>query len=392
MEIDSQNGADPKNETACWCMELPTLDASQIESNKPCLCRACLLSKAIKAPSPEPEFLTELDTKILNKTMPAGALGRVIEIARLIACVQETLTIRTDPIEFWIFAADHGLAKEPISAYPQDVTWQMVLNFLNEGAAINCFARAHQIQLNIVNAGVAHEFTNQPALIHLSIAQGTDSTLTGPAMTLAQAQLAITRGYDLVAASQAPIVGFGEMGIGNSSAAALLTAALTGANLDQCIGLGTGVSSSGLEKKREILNQVFTRYKGQTPSNGIPIALHSLTQLGGFEIAMMTGALLGAAAQKKVALVDGFIATSAALVACSLNPNVRHYLLFSHCSAEQGHRLALEHLKAKPFLDLGLRLGEGTGAALAVPLVRSAAAFFNEMASFESAGVQQSDV
>lgn len=370
-------------------MALPTLSTDKIDDKRVCLCRPCLLSKAIEAPAINPQFLAQLDAKILNKTMPAGALGRVIEIARQIACVQETLTIRTDPVEFWIFAADHGLAKEPISAFPQDVTWQMVQSFLNQGAAINCFARANSIDLNVVNAGVAYEFSEQNTLIDLSVAKGTASSLTGPAMTLSQTQLAITRGYDLIRASAAPIVGFGEMGIGNTSAASLLTAAITGADLDQCIGLGTGVSADGLEKKRDVLKRVFTRYKKEALPKGLHEALHSLQQLGGFEIAMMTGAFFAAAAQKKVALVDGFIATSAALAACSMNPNVRDSLIFSHCSAEQGHRIALKYLNATGLLDLGLRLGEGTGAALAVPLIRSAGAFLNDMASFGSAGISK---
>jgi nicotinate-nucleotide--dimethylbenzimidazole phosphoribosyltransferase len=372
-------------QTECWCMSLPQLKTEQLSEVAGCFCPFCLRIKAVLPVASDSAeavgFAEQLATKIANKTMPRGALGRLIEVAKQLATIQQTLTPQVSKVALWVFAADHGLAKEGVSAYPQEVTWQMVENFLSGGAAINVFARLNDIELKVVNAGVAHVFEARPQLIEHSIGLGTDSSLHGPAMTVEQARQAISAGYNLIVDHDAPVVAFGEMGIANTSAAALLTAQLCGATIEQCIGRGTGVDNAGLAHKTKVLQAVALRH------NHVQDPLQVAAALGGFEILMMAGAFIGAAASKKMALVDGYIATSAALVACALNTNVRDYLLFAHQSTEPGHQVAMAHLKARPLLDLDLRLGEGTGAALAVPLVKAACAFLNDMASFESANV-----
>lgn len=366
-----------------------------------CFCPFCLQVKLVK---PLANDLNEaIAAKIEQKTMPPGALGQLIPLATQLARQQNSLSPSADPIEFFIFAADHGLANEGVSAFPQAVTGQMVQSFLRGGAAINVFARAHQFALQIVDAGVASQIPQDPlfrALIDRSLGLGTRNMLHEPAMSTQQARSAWNAGFALAQSSEAQILGFGEMGIGNTSAAALLTAALTGQPLAHCVGRGTGLDDISLQKKLDVLERVWARHKTVLqPIKPAPIKaegrqaapskalLEAIAAVGGFEIIMMAGAMAGAAASSKIVLVDGFIATSAALIADAACPDVRDWFCFAHQSAEQGHRLALAHLDAKPLLQLDLRLGEGSGAALAVPLLRSAAAFLNEMASFSSAGV-----
>ncbi|MGE5469066.1 MAG: nicotinate-nucleotide--dimethylbenzimidazole phosphoribosyltransferase, partial [Ignavibacteria bacterium] len=265
------------------------------------------------------------------------------------------------------------------------VTWQMVENFLAGGAAINVFARANGIGLTVVDAGVAHDFGKRANLFDAKIAPGTANFLEGPAMTAAQRDEAMARGAAIVralAAEGCDVIGFGEMGIGNTASASLITHCLTGATLTACVGRGTGLDDAGLARKRELLARALDRFDG---ARNCPLTV--LAQFGGFEVAMMAGAMLEAAKSKLVVLVDGFICGAAALVAARLAPAFRDYAVYCHASAEPGHRVQLEALNASPLVDLGMRLGEGTGAAVAWPLLRAACAFVNEMASFESAGV-----
>ncbi|OHC63178.1 MAG: nicotinate-nucleotide--dimethylbenzimidazole phosphoribosyltransferase [Rhodocyclales bacterium GWA2_65_20] len=328
-----------------------------------------------------------LRRKIDTKTKPLGALGRLEDLALQIGLVRGSLTPSLAKPHIVVFAGDHGAAKAGISAYPQDVTWQMVENFLAGGAAINVFARANGIALTVVDAGVAHEFGARPNLVDAKIAPGTANYLEGAAMTAAQCAAALAKGAELVrklAAEGCEVVGFGEMGIGNTAAASLITHCLTGAPLADCVGRGTGLDDAGLARKRALLAQALTRYRG-----GHGDAAAVLAQFGGFEIAMMAGAMLAAARARLVVLVDGFICGAAALVAARLAPAFLDYAVFCHASAEPGHKAQMQALNASPLVDLGLRLGEGTGAALAWPLLRAACAFLNEMASFESAGVSE---
>lgn len=337
--------------------------------------------------APAQDMLATLQRKIDQKTKPLGALGRLEDLARQIGLIQQSLTPSLNQPHIVVFAGDHGAAKAGVSAYPQDVTWQMVENFLAGGAAINVFARANRLNLSIVDAGVAHEFGARDGLINAKVAAGTANYLEEAAMSAEQCAQAVLKGAEIVrglAAQGCQVIGFGEMGIGNTAAASLITHFITGTDLNTVIGRGTGLDDAGLARKCTLLGQAAQRVAGQTLS-----ALDTLREFGGFEIAMMAGAMLAAAEANMVIVVDGFIVTSAALVAQALYPALRDYCIFAHHSEEPGHQAQLAHLQARPLLDLDLRLGEGTGAALAIPLLNAAVAFLNEMASFESAGVAE---
>ncbi|WP_354682109.1 nicotinate-nucleotide--dimethylbenzimidazole phosphoribosyltransferase [Cupriavidus necator] len=325
-----------------------------------------------------------LRAAIDDKTKPLGALGRLESLALQLGLILGTQRPALQRPTVIVFAADHGVADAGVSAYPAEVTAQMVQNFLAGGAAINVFSRQHGIALEIVDAGVRVPLPATPGLVNCRIADGTRNFAAEPAMTAEQATAAMTAGMARVlrhAQQGCNVIGFGEMGIANTSAAACLMQRLTGRPLDDCIGRGTGLDDAGLARKREVLARALALHAGaQSP-------LEVLATFGGFEIAMMAGAFLAAAASRMVILVDGFIASAALLVAQRLDPNVLQYCVFTHCSHERGHRALLEHFGAEPLLALELRLGEGTGAALAWPLVASAAAFLNEMATFSGAGV-----
>ena len=328
---------------------------------------------------------TRLRLKIDHKTKPLGALGRLEGLAMQLCLIQRSESPALHQPQMVVFAADHGIAAEGVSAYPQAVTVQMVGNMLTGGAAINVFARQHGFALRVVDAGVAAELPVHPQLVQRKIAMGTKNICYEPAMSRLEAQAALTAGMQTVAALPGNVVALGEMGIANTSAAALLLARLTGASIIDTTGRGTGLDDAKLLHKQAVLARALAFHRATEPFD----AMGELAALGGFEIAMMAGAMLQAASQRRVVLVDGFIAGAAALVAQSLTPAVRDYLVFCHHSAETGHALLLAHLQAKPLLELGMRLGEGTGALLAWPLVQSAANFLNEMASFESAGVSE---
>lgn len=331
-----------------------------------------------------------LQEKIDTKTKPLGALGQLEAVALKVGLVQQSLTPELKKPHMLVFAGDHGIVSEGVSPFPQEVTPQMVLNFLNGGAAINVFCRQHGIDLDVVNAGVAADLPEHPKLFDACIARGTASYLSGAAMTDDQVKLALQRGADQVervANGGSNVVGFGEMGIGNTSSAALLMHHLTGIPLAECVGRGTGLDEKGVLKKLSVLQQCSSHYlqedDGQTSHNPLRI----LARFGGFEIAMICGAMLKAAELKMLVLVDGFIATSALLVAHALFPEVLDYCVFTHQSDESGHRKMLAHLNVQPLLQLDLRLGEGSGVAVAYPLLVSSVAFLNEMASFADAGV-----
>jgi len=328
--------------------------------------------------------------KINHKTKPLGALGQLEAVALQLGLIQQTLTPQLSNPTLMVFAGDHGVVNSGVSPYPQAVTAQMVMNFLQGGAAINVFARQHNMRLRVIDAGVNHDFDANTDLIHAKVAAGTANFLQEAAMTAAQCQQALATGASLAkqeTAAGCNVFGFGEMGIGNTSSASCLMSVLCGIPIEECVGRGTGLDDAGLAQKRSILKQAIDFHDLRADS-----ALDVLATFGGYEIAMMTGAMLGAAEQNAVLLIDGFIATAALLVAAQLQPNILQYCVFTHCSGEAGHRRLLAHLGAKPLLDIGLRLGEGTGAALAYPLVQAAVNFMNEMASFESAGVSTAEV
>lgn len=329
----------------------------------------------------------ELQHKIDQKTKPLGALGRLEELALQIGSIQQTLTPSLSNPHILVFAGDHGIAAEGVSAYPQEVTWQMVMNFIQGGAAINVFCRQHSITLHVVDAGVNYDFPdNLEGLIHNKVAKGTANFAKGPAMTIAQAQQCIDSAARIVEAIHTKgcnVIGFGEMGIANTTAASALMSLFCDIPVTQCVGRGTGLNDTALQHKINVITEALKRHnKYDTP-------LAQLAGFGGFEIAQIAGAMLQAAELGMVVLVDGFIATAAYLVAQAIEPAVKDYCIFCHQSQERGHTLMLQALDVKPFLDLNMRLGEGTGAAVAYPLLQSAVAFLNQMASFESAQVSE---
>lgn len=333
------------------------------------------------APVTDTALAQRLQHRLDHKTKPQGALGRIEALALQIGLVQQTEQPVLRAPQVLVFAADHGLAAQGVSAYPSDVTWQMVENFAAGGAAVSVLARQHRLAMTVIDAGVRHEFAPRPGLLDCKIGPGTADASQGDAMTPAQCAAAIRRGRDVVRALPGNVVLLGEMGIGNTSSAALLLARLAGADIGACVGRGTGLDDAGLAHKRVVLRAVLQRHPGaQAP-------LEALAAFGGFEIAMMAGAALQAASERRLVVVDGFIAGAAILVAAMLAPDLLGYCVFAHRSNEAGHRLMLDHLGVQALLDLGLRLGEASGAVLAWPLVASAVLLLNEMASFESAGV-----
>lgn len=341
-----------------------------------------MLTPTIQATRNE-TLAAELDRAINNKTKPLGSLGALETLAKQIGLIQNTRHISiTDPA-ILVFAADHGIVAEGISAYPQDVTWQMVENFLAKGAAINVFANQNNCALYVVDAGVNHEFGPRDGLIDRKLAKGTQNFARQAAMNSATCAAALEAGMALAADLKGNVVGFGEMGIGNTTAAAALMHKLTGIPVAECVGAGTGLSPEGIQHKQRVIEAAVVKHRGvETPFD-------ILATFGGLEIAMMAGAMLKAAELRKVLLIDGFIVTSALLVAARMQPAILDYCVFSHCSNEQGHQKMLEALQARPLLNLGLRLGEGTGCALALPLLHAAANFVNQMATFESAQVSE---
>ncbi len=321
-------------------------------------------------------------------TKPRGALGRLEPLAAQICAIQRTLDIRVCRPVGIVFAADHGVAGHGVSAYPREVTVQMVANFLAGGAAINVLSKLHDIDLWIVDAGVDGDCGTHPRLIDAKVRRGTRNFVDAPAMTPAECADALRRGRDAVErtmAADSNVLILGEMGIGNTASSALLMHGLTGADLIDCVGRGTGLDDRGLERKRKVLGQALERRAA--PSD--PVEL--LTEFGGYEIAMLTGAVLAGAARGSLILVDGFTVSVATALAARLDPGVLEYCVFGHCSEEHAHRALLAHLKVRPLLDLGMRLGEGTGAALALPVVRAAVALFTQMATFEGAGVSDKE-
>ena len=331
----------------------------------------------------DPALATRLQQRLDGKTNPVGALGRLEALALQLGLILGTETPALLQPQMLVCAADHGLAARGVSAYPSDVTWQMVQNFLAGGAAVSVLARQHGIALTVVDCGVRHDFAPADGLRIRKIAPGTGDASVGPAMSAAQCEQAIANGREVVRGLPGNALLLGEMGIGNSSAAAMLLARLAHQDIDACTGAGTGLDAAGRAHKREVLRGVLALHAGATA------ALDALAAFGGFEIATLVGAVLQAADERRVIVLDGFIASAAVLVAAALQPLVLQRCVAAHESAEPGHRLLLAHLRLEPLLRLDLRLGEGSGAALAWPLLESACRILREMASFESAGVSQ---
>jgi nicotinate-nucleotide--dimethylbenzimidazole phosphoribosyltransferase len=337
----------------------------------------------------------DLQRKIDQKTKPLGALGRLESLALQLGLIQRSLAPRIANPHVLVCAGDHGAAKAGVSAFPQEVTWQMVENFLAGGAAINVLAEQAGMRLVVADAGVAHEFGPRDNLVDVKVgASGTANYLDGAAMSDAECATAMANGAKLArefAGAGCNVLAFGEMGIGNTASASLITHCITRLPLADCVGRGTGLDDAGLERKRVLLAQALSAWPERPAPHAASgeDALRVLARFGGFEIAMLAGAMQAAAEARMTLLIDGFIVTSALLVAARVSPAILDYCVYAHCSNEAGHRRQLDWLKGRPLLDMGLRLGEGTGAALALPLLNAACAFMNEMASFESAGVSE---
>ncbi|MDR2334647.1 MAG: nicotinate-nucleotide--dimethylbenzimidazole phosphoribosyltransferase [Burkholderiaceae bacterium] len=331
-----------------------------------------------------------LQARIDSKTKPLGALGKLEALAHRIGCIlgSEEPVLR-EP-QMLVCAADHGLAAKGVSAYPSDVTWQMVENFLAGGAAVSVLARQNGLALTVADCGVAREIPPReqvqgaPRLVSCRVAAGTQDASAGPAMSMAQCVQAVDNGRKIVQGMPGNALLLGEMGIGNTSVASLLLARLGGVPLADCTGAGTGLNAEGVARKRKVLEAALAANADAREP------MQALAALGGFEVATLTGAVLQAAAERRVIVVDGFITTAAVLVASRVQPAVLERCVFAHRSGEPGHAHMLRLLNGEALLDMGLRLGEGSGAALAWPLLLSACAFLREMASFESAGVDGS--
>jgi nicotinate-nucleotide--dimethylbenzimidazole phosphoribosyltransferase len=329
--------------------------------------------------------------RLNSLTKPPGSLGRLESLAVQLCQIQRTLPLQAERAILLLFAADHGLALEGVSAYPRAVTAQMVHNFLAGGAAANVLARANNCELRVIDAGVDAEFPAHPNLVHGKIAHGTSNILQAPAMSAEQLNAALALGarqVDHCVANDFKIILLGEMGIGNTAIAAALLAQMTQWPVSSCVGPGTGLDTTGVQRKTAILEQAIALHGRHLQADSVPQkVLAWLQYLGGFEIAALVGAAQRASERGVAILVDGFIVSVAVALAEQLSPGVLQHCIFAHCSAEPAHVLLLDHLKVEPLLNLQLRLGEGSGALLALPIVRSAAKILNEMATFSSAGV-----
>ena len=325
----------------------------------------------------------QLQQSLDQKTKPPGSLGQLERLAHQLGLIQQSQTPRVDKPKAFVFAADHGVCAAGVNPFPQTVTELMINNFSQGGAAMSVFCRANQIPLEIVNMGIVNAQAHWPDVRHEAIGQGTHNFAEQAAMTIEQASAAIEVGQRLAqeaVASGHNLLIIGEMGIGNSTSAAALLAALLDVSPQTTVGPGTGASAMQMANKQQAIRAALARSEAQTP-------LAWLAEVGGFEIAAMVGVLLSAQALGVAVMVDGFIVTAAALVAERMQANSRAFWLFSHQSAEPAHQMTLSSLQAEPILDLGLRLGEGTGSALAYPIVNCACAMLAEMATFADLGL-----
>lgn len=324
--------------------------------------------------------------KIDQKTKPLGALGDLETLAIQLALITGTKNILIKKPTMLIFAGDHGIAKEGVSIADSEVTQQMVSNFINGGAAINCFCRTNNIALKVIDAGILTPIENTQ-LIQSSLGLGTKNFSRFSAMPIESVKQGLKNGADIVykdIKKNCNTFAFGEMGIGNTTSASALMHVLTNITLDDCVGRGTGINDKQLLKKKQLIEKALLLHQ----ENFLSVDT-TLAAIGGFEIIQMAGGMLAAAEKHAVILVDGFISSVAALVAIKINPLVKDYMIFSHQSDESGHKKLLDYLNVKPLLSLSMRLGEGTGAAMAMPIIRCAESFYNNMASFESAGVSE---
>ncbi|QFU24262.1 nicotinate-nucleotide--dimethylbenzimidazole phosphoribosyltransferase [Shewanella eurypsychrophilus] len=332
------------------------------------------------------EFDDEIQHKIDDKTKPVGALGELEHLAKQLAQVLGKDKPQIIKPKLLVFAADHGIAASGVSIAPSEVTTQMVMNFINGGAAINVFCRQVGFELEVIDCGILQPLEGVEGIIDQRLGAGTAPIHLQAAMTLG----AVKQGFEMARKrveyhhqQGTNLLALGEMGIGNTSSAAAIMASIMKIKGADCVGRGTGIDAATLKRKQLLVEKALLIHEAELTD-----PLNILACLGGFEIVQMTGAMLAAAERKMLIVVDGFIATAAAMVAVQINKHVRDYMIFGHQSDERGHCLMMSHLQARPLLRLGMRLGEGTGAALALPIIQAAAGFYNEMASFSDAGIE----
>ncbi len=340
--------------------------------------------KTFHIEKPDENLRPSIIDKINNLTKPKGSLGRLEEIALQIALIQQTLTPALHKPQNIIFAADHGIVDEGVSLSPKEVTWQQLSNFLHGGAGVNFLCRQHGFELKIVDAGVDYDLPYEKGIIDMKVRRSTRNYLYEAAMTQEEMELCIERGAEVVRRCHeegSNVLSFGEMGIGNTSSSSLWMTYFTGIPLEQCVGAGSGLNQQGIRHKYEVLKRSMENYNGDGSATDI------IRYFGGLEMVMAVGAMLQAAELKMLILVDGFIMTNCMLAAMQLCPAVKDYAIFGHCGDESGHKLILEYMQAKPLINLGLRLGEGTGAICAYPLVDSAVRMINEMDNFAHASI-----
>lgn len=333
---------------------------------------------------PDKQLQPLLQDKIDNLTKPKGSLGRLEELALQIGLIQQTLSPTLRHPQNIIFAADHGITEEGISVSSRDVTWQQILNFLDGGAGINFLCRQHGFTLKIVDAGVDYDLPYERGILNKKVRRGSRNFLYEAALTEEELEQCIARGAEVVRLCHeegSNILSFGEMGIGNTSPSSVWMHLMTGIPLEQCVGAGAGLDNAGIRHKYEVLSRAVAHYRGDKSAHDI------IRYFGGLEMAMTVGAMLQAAELRMVILVDGFIMTNCILAASRLYPEVLDYAVFAHQGDEAGHKLLLDWLHARPLLNLGLRLGEGTGAVCAYSIVDSAVRMLNEMDSFAQAKI-----
>lgn len=340
--------------------------------------------KTFHIQKPDDRIREALTDKINNLTKPKGSLGTLEELALRIGLIQQTLTPGLQHPQNIIFAADHGIVDEGVSLSPKEITWQQISNFLHGGAGINFLCRQHGFELKIVDAGVDYDLPYEKGIINKKVRRGSRNYLYEAAMTEEEMDLCMERGAEVVRQSYGEgcnVISFGEMGIGNTSSSSMWMTCFTGISLERCVGAGSGLDDAGVQHKYEVLKRALDNYQGDGSATDL------IRSFGGLEMVMGVGAMLQAAELGMVILVDGFIMTNCMLAASKLHPEVLEYAIFGHQGDEIGHRLVLDAMGAKPLLNLGLRLGEGTGAVCAYPIVDSAVRMMNEMDNFAHAAI-----
>ena len=343
--------------------------------------------KTFHIEAPNEQMKPLIIDKIDNLTKPKGSLGVLEEIALQVALVQQTLEPALRKPQNILFAADHGILEEGVSPTPREVTWQQVLHYTRGGAGVNVFCDQHGFGLKVVDAGVDYDFEGHPEVIDMKVRRGTRNYLHEPAMTVEEMELCLERGAQVVrqcVEEGSNILSFGEMGAGNTSAASVWMHLFTGIPLEKCVGAGSGLNRAGVQHKLNVLRQAVNHYKEAYPEHDI---YRAIAYFGGYELVMAVGAMLQAAESRVLILVDGFLMTACMLAAAQLYPEVTSYAIYGHCGDESGHRLLLDALHAKPLLSLNMRLGEGTGALVAYPIVQSALCMLNGMESFKKTSV-----